>query len=153
MNEEDKTSYTISILILFLVIISFIGGFLTHKIHFIKNYPSIFITHNESSQGDIFKIKCENNNISEIRINLADLQKTNVTFFTNYVILTNYTVIYSNDLFNFEKISKGMSINPPEKVTSTDIDVNTLTNKVSDSDLDKISTELKDLIEEIQNRK
>jgi len=155
MNEEFKF-YTKLFLTVLLSIVCFFGGIIFHKIHGNKVLPTIFVTSNESFQKNMLKIKCENGNINEIIINLAELQKTNVLYFTNYIFSTNFVVINSNitdNVSNFGKISEGLTIKPIETVISTDIDVNTLTNKGSDLDLDEISNQLKNLIEKIQVQK
>lgn len=155
MNDESKF-YTKLFLIILLSIICFFGGVIFHKIYGNKILPTIFVTSNESLGENVIKIKCENDNINEIIINLTDLQKTNTSYFTNYIISTNFAVTNSNssnNIYNFGKISDGLTIKPIETTISTDIDINTLTNKGPDSDLDEISNQLKNLIEKIQIQK
>jgi len=140
MNEEDKKYYIGLILILLLITTSFISGILTHNIYFNKHYPSISITYNESSQRDIFNIK--------------DLQKTNVVFFTNYINLTNYSYInYDKSTSNFSKISNEIPTNSTKNIISDQININSFSNNVLDSDLDKISAQLQSFILEVQKRK
>lgn len=140
MNEENKKYYIRLILILLLITTSFISGILTHNIYFNKHYPSISITYNESSQKDIFNIK--------------DLQKTNVVFFTNYINLTNYSYInYDKSTSNFSKISNEIPINSTKNIISDQININSFSNNVLDSDLDKISAQLQSFILEVQKRK
>lgn len=153
MNESTKF-YTTLFLTILLTIVSFLGGIITYKIYTNKVSPSILITNGQFSNQDILRLKYQNENINEITLNLMNFQKTNIVYVTNYVDITNFTVINSNITENssgFNKISDGLTIKPMETVVSTEINVPT--NNTPDSDLDKISNQLKQLIEHIENRK
>jgi len=153
MNESTKF-YTTLFLTILLTIVSFLGGIITYKIYTNKVSPSILITNGQFSNQDILRLKYQNENINEITLNLMNFQKTNIVYVTNYVDITNFIVINSNITENssgFNKISDGLTIKPMETVVSTEINVPT--NNTTDSDLDKISNQLKQLIEHIEHRK